>query len=149
MSFFFHQKNYLIALAPIGNHRIWIGKNLRFPVQLLQVEKGRPDCWTHQAPYRTRRDNYSSFGSGCTQRLATYGPSFVLLVLILRPALLGGTAYPTLTQLKGETLSQESSSWSYIWGKYFLEGTYLTGLFCDLVVNLLTKCFLGWKIPFC
>lgn len=62
---------------------------------------------------------------------------------------MGGTAYSTLTKFREETLAQELSSWSYMWGKYFLEETYLSGLFCDLVVNLLTKCCLGWKIPFC
>lgn len=149
VSFSFHWENYLIALAPIGSHRTLMGKNPRFPAQLLQVGKGRPDGWTHQAPYGASMDYCSPCGSGCIQCMATYGPSFVLLVLILRPALLSGTAYPTLTELREETAAQELSSWSYIWGKYFPEGTHLSGLFCDLVVNLLTECFLGWKISFC
>lgn len=61
--------------------------------------------------------------------MVTYGPSFVLLILILRPVLMGGTAYPTSTQLRDETSARELSSWSHIWEKYFLEGTDLLGCF--------------------
>jgi len=75
--------------------------------------------------------------------MATSGPAFALLALILGPVLVVSTAYPTLAQFRKET------SRSYMWGKYFLEGVLLSGLFCDLVVNLLTKCFPVWKTPFC
>lgn len=42
---------------------------------------------------------------------------------------MGGTAYPTSTQLRDETSARELSSWSHIWEKYFLEGTDLLGCF--------------------